>query len=154
MMTRRWWAAAVLLIALSGCGDEPATEPATVPVPATSPADPEPTASRSTGPDQDDGAPDGGEQDGGEQDGPAQDGGEGFAAAARRELPELLVDHRDEEILAAAQQACTGLAAGRSAGAVVAGVRTIGTDRAGARELVRLAIPAVCPEQDRRIDEF
>ena len=134
MMTRRWWAAPVLLLALSGCGDEPATEPATVPVPVTSPADPEPTASRSTGPD--------------------QDGGEGFAAAARRELPELLVDHRDEEILAAAQQACTGLAAGRSAGAVVAGVRTIGTDRAGARELVRLAIPAVCPEQDRRIDEF
>jgi hypothetical protein len=129
MMTRRWWVAAALLLALGGCGDEPATEPVTVPVPVTSEADPAPTASPSAG-------------------------DEGFAAAARRELPDLLVDRRDEELLAVAQEACTGLAAGRSAGAVVAGVRAIGTDPAGARELVRLAIPAVCPEQDRRIDEF
>ena len=33
-------------------------------------------------------------------------------------------------------------------------VRTFGADRASARELVRLAITTVCPEQDRRIDDF
>jgi hypothetical protein len=78
----------------------------------------------------------------------------GFVAAVQRELPELVVDHRDEEITALAEQTCAALAAGRSAGAVLAGVRTFGTGQAHARQLVKLAIGTVCPEQDRRIDEF
>jgi hypothetical protein len=121
---------AVLLVALGGCGDEPEAEPATVPVPGTSSADPVPSGSAAS------------------KD-PA-----GFAAVVQRELPELVLDHRDDEILALAQHACTALAAGRSAGAVEAEVRAFGTDRAGARELVRLAITTVCPEQERRLDEF
>jgi hypothetical protein len=69
-------------------------------------------------------------------------------------MPDLVLDHRDDELLALAQQACAALAAGRSAGAVVAEVRTFGTDQASARKLVKLAITTVCPEQDRRTDEF
>jgi len=161
MMARRWLVAAVLLLALGGCGDEPAAEPATVPVPATSsdspaltgrttatqaaaagPATAGPAATERTAT-----ARAANEQ--GTAAGPA-----GLVAVVQRELPGVSVDHRDEEIAALAQQACAALAAGRSADAVVAGVRTFGTDRASARQLVRLAVGTVCPEQRRRINEF
>jgi hypothetical protein len=152
-MARRWLVAAVLLLALGGCGDEPAAEPATVPVPATSVADPvpsRPAATVGTTPktaEPKTAAPEAAAQ-------AAGPGAAGFAAAVQRELPELVLDHRDEEIVALAEQTCAALAAGRSAGAVVAGVRTFGTDRAHARQLVKLAIGTVCPDQDRRIGEF
>jgi hypothetical protein len=154
-MARRWLVAAVALLALGGCGDEPAAEPATVPVPATSSADPVPSraagvASRTaaahaaTAPTR--AAPNV------EEKFPA--GPAGFVAVVRREMPDVALDHRDEEIAAIAEQACAALAAGRPADAVVAAVRTYGTDQATARELVKLAIDTVCPEQDRRVDEF
>jgi hypothetical protein len=147
--------AALLVLALGGCGDGPEAVPATVPVPATGGAEPVPSdvaglASRRAGP-------------GRTPPGAAGEGPAGFAAAVQSELPELVVDHRDEEIVALGEQACSGLAAGRSAGAVVAEVRTFGTGpvtgdsaltAASARRLVRLAIPTVCPDQDRRINEF
>jgi len=127
-MARQWLVAAVLLLALGGCGDEPEAEPATVPVPATSseaPVSPRPSSAV-----------------------------EGFVAVVQRKLPGVAVDHRDEEIVALARQACAALAAGRPADTVVAEVRTFGADRAAARQLVRLAIETMCPGQERRIDEF
>jgi hypothetical protein len=151
-MARRWLGAAVLLLALGGCGDGPEAEPATVPVPVTSSAEAVPSrpavvASRSAG-SQAAAAPAGATPQAAEER-PAD-----FVGVVQRELPDLAMDHRDEEILALAEQSCAALAAGRSAGAVVAEVRTFGTDRASARELVKLAITTVCPEQDRRSDEF
>jgi hypothetical protein len=156
MMARRWLITAVLLLTLGGCGDEPEAEPATVPVPATTSAAPVPaspsvlasrvavavsparTAPRATP-----------KAAGRDRADPAE-----FVAVVQRTMPALALDRRDEEIAALAQQACASLAAGRSAGAVVAEVRTFGTDQAGARELVKLAIDTVCPQQDRRVDEF
>jgi hypothetical protein len=147
-MARRWLVAAALLLALGGCGDERDAEPATVPVPMTSSARPVPSGPATLASGQAAAAP--------ARTTPTAAGRNpaGFAAEVRRELPGLLLDHRDEEILALAQQSCTSLAAGRSAGAVVAGVRTAGTDRASARRLVTLAITTVCPDQDRRLAEF
>ncbi|WP_158647558.1 DUF732 domain-containing protein [Actinoplanes sp. ATCC 53533] len=143
-MAKRWLITAVLLLALGGCGDEPEAEPATVPVPATSSDAPAParppvvagqTAVRQSATE-------------------AEKSAAGFVTIVQRELPGVAVDHRDEEIAALAEQACAALAAGRSADAVMAGVRAFGTDRASARELVRLAVGTVCPAQDRRIGEF
>jgi hypothetical protein len=155
-MARQWLVAAVLLLTLTGCGDEPEAEPATVPVPATSsatpvPSDPAAVASRAaaarttaapipTAP-----------KAVGEQ---AGSGPGGFVAAVWRTMPGLATDHREDEIATLARQACASLAGGRSARAVVAEVRTFGIDRADARALARLAIATVCPGQDGRLDEF
>jgi hypothetical protein len=145
-MAKRWLVAAVLLLTLGGCGDEPEAEPATVPVPATSsatpvPSDPAVIASRAVA-----ARP--------ARTTPEAVGEQRFVAVVQRDLPGLAMDHREDEIAALARQACAALAAGRSAGAVVAGARTFGVARASARALVRLAIDTVCPEQDRRLDEF
>jgi hypothetical protein len=158
MMAKRWLMAAALLLALGGCGDEVDAEPATVPVPATSseaPAAPAVVASstpsthaavRATKP------------------GPVVEkigtGVKGFVAVVQARMPEIALDRRDEEIAAIAEQACASLADGKEAGRIVAETRTLGTgeakatDRAGARELIKLAIDTVCPDQDRRIYEF
>lgn len=161
MMAKRWLMTVALLLALGGCGDEADAEPATVPVPATSsaaPADPAMVASstpprhaaattvRTTKP------------------GPVEEktgtGIEGFVAVVQARMPEIAMDRRDEEIAAIAEQACASLADGKEAGRIVAETRTLGmgetkaTDRAGARELIKLAIDTVCPDQDRRIYEF
>ncbi|GGQ62384.1 hypothetical protein GCM10010166_35210 [Couchioplanes caeruleus subsp. azureus] len=81
-----------------------------------------------------------------------------FVAAVRDKLPQIALDHRDEEIAAIAEQACTSLAAGDDAGAIVASTRSLAgaaaANRATARRLVKLAIDTVCPDQDRRVDEF
>jgi len=168
MMARRWPVAAVLLLTLGGCGDEPEAEPATVPVPAISSDAPAPAVTGRTTATQ---AAAAGPTMGPAAAGPAAAaqaaaagpaaaaqaiaaGPTGFVAVVQRELPGVAVDHRDEEIVTLAQQACAALAAGRSADAVVAGVRTFGTDRASARQLIRLAVGTVCPAQRRRIDEF
>lgn len=166
-MARRWLIAAVLLLALGGCGDEPEAEPTTVPVPATSSDAPAParppvaagqTAVRESAADAAADTEKSAADSVGDAEKSAADSAEksaaSFVAVVQRELPGVAVDHRDEEIAALAEQACAALAAGRSAGAVVAGVRAFGTDRASARELVRLAVGTVCPGQDRRIGEF
>jgi hypothetical protein len=156
MMARRWLVAAVLLLTLGGCGDEPEAEPATVPVPATTseapvPASPSVIASRvaaavspaRTAPRTTPKAVGRDRADPG-----------AFVAVVQRTMPGLALDRRVEEIAALAQQECAALAAGRSATAVVTEVRTFGTDRAGARQLIKLAVGTVCPEQDRRAGEF
>jgi hypothetical protein len=72
----------------------------------------------------------------------------------QRKMPQLTMDHRDEELAALAAQTCGSLAAGRPAGAVVDEVRAFGTDRVAAHALVKLAITTVCPAQSRRAAEF
>ncbi|GID92352.1 hypothetical protein Adi01nite_17640 [Amorphoplanes digitatis] len=78
----------------------------------------------------------------------------GFVAAVQNRLPAVALDHRDEEIAAIAGQACTSLAAGEGAGTIVAGTERFGTDEATAHKLIKMAIDNVCPDQDRRIEEF
>ena len=83
-----------------------------------------------------------------------------FVTSVQNALPEVATDRRDEEIQVIAEQACADLAAGRTADVVVAGARTLGTgdaeaaDPVTARELVKLAIGSVCPDQSGRAAEF
>ncbi|MEV4640940.1 DUF732 domain-containing protein [Actinoplanes sp. NPDC049548] len=158
----RWLAATALLLALGGCGDD-ATRPETVPVPATTTSGTatramatesttagagtatttgRPRASRTTAAARDAAGPD------------------GFVATVRDRLPEVALDRRDEELAAIGRQACADLAGGLDADKIVARTRSLGTadaeatDQATARELVKLAIDTICPDQDRRVDEF
>ncbi|WP_199512859.1 DUF732 domain-containing protein [Nucisporomicrobium flavum] len=136
-MTKRLPAVAMLLLALSGCGDDAGTSPARTPSPATSTVAPSTTATTRTAA-----------------------GADAFVAEVRRSLPEVAADRREDEIGAVARRACAALAKGDDADAIVAQTRTLGTvdaeavDEATARELVKLAIDTVCPDQDRRVDEF
>ena len=133
-----WPAGAVLLLVLGGCGAEPEAPPASAPAAATSSDAPEP--SRPTGTAAAEDLP--------------RSGTAGFVAAVQRTMPALAVDRREDENGTLARHACAALGAGRSADAVVAEVRTFGTDDASARTLVRLAIGTVCPGQDHRAGEF
>jgi uncharacterized protein DUF732 len=89
---------------------------------------------------------------------PAGDAGSGnagldrFVAAVRRDLPEVALDRRDEEVEALGEQACAGLRSGKT-GAVVAG--EIGAEDvapADARELVTLARSTACPGRPKVAD--
>lgn len=154
-MARRWLVAAVLLLALGACGDEPEAEPATVPVPAISsdpPGSARPTVSSSRSTATQAAARPGRAAPASGADRSRADPA-GFVALVQRELPGMAVDRRDEEIAALAQQTCADLAAGRSPGAVLTAVRTFGADRADARKLVRLAVGTVCPAQAHRTGE-
>ncbi|UQU68257.1 DUF732 domain-containing protein [Couchioplanes caeruleus] len=140
-MTKRLPAVAMLLLALSGCGDDAGTSPAKTPAPAATTAAAT-TAAATTATAR------------------TADGPDAFVAAVRRSLPEVAADRREDEIGALAQQACTALDKGDDADTIVARTRGLGTadaeavDQATARELVKLAIDTVCPDQDRRVDEF
>ncbi|MET8151475.1 DUF732 domain-containing protein [Actinoplanes sp. NPDC049668] len=163
MMAQRWLVATALLVALSGCGDD--TRPATVPAPATSSAVPTLSApahaAGRTGP-----APAVTSDPRPARPGPSPSRRaakpprivaletSGFVAAVQNRLPELAVDHRDEEIAEIAGQACTSLAAGEGARTIVAGTERFGTDEETAHKLIKMAIDNVCPDQDRRLEEF
>jgi hypothetical protein len=81
-------------------------------------------------------------------------------AVVRAKIPEVARGRTNKEIAAVALRACVGLAAGRSADQIVAEAQSLGTvdatatDQATARELVKLAIDTVCPDQAARVDEF
>ena len=140
-MRRTWWVMVVVL-ALAGCGTERTpTDLSVAPssaAPSGSPAEPETTGTepRTTA------------------------GAAGFVSVVRERVPEVAADRRDEEIEDIARRACASLAAGDDADAVVAETRSLGTmdaeatDQATARELIKLAIDTVCPDQDRRVDDF
>jgi len=165
-MRRHWPVAAVAVLILAGCGDdaEPAAVPAptaasaTVPTTATTTSAPAATATATATATA--GAP--ARTTAGTRPAPARTGTgpDGFVDAVRARVPEIAVDRRDEEIQAIAQQACASLAAGTDADALVAETRSLGTadaeatDQATARELIKLAIDTVCPDQSRRVDEF
>ena len=83
-----------------------------------------------------------------------------FVAVVRDRLPDVAAGRTHAELAAVATAACEGLAVGASADDVVANAQSLGTldaeatDQATARELVKLAIDTVCPEESARVDEF
>ncbi|XVV09311.1 DUF732 domain-containing protein [Actinoplanes sp. CA-131856] len=68
-----------------------------------------------------------------------------FVAAVQRDLPDVAIDRRDEEVAAFGEQACRGLAAGKKAPAVVREFRAQGVSSAQAKRLFALASNTVCP---------
>ncbi|MEV4410076.1 DUF732 domain-containing protein [Actinoplanes sp. NPDC049598] len=67
-----------------------------------------------------------------------------FVAAVQRDLPEITIDRRDEEVAALGEQACKGLAAGRKAPAVVRELRAQGIPDLQAKKLFALASTTAC----------
>lgn len=141
-MRKIWLVAAATALTLAGCGDDAGPAPAPVVTGGTTAASPaaptDPPAQQGTGAE------------------PAAQ----FVSVVRDRVPEVAVDRRDDEIAAVAEQACASLADGTDADAIVERTRSLGTadaeavDQATARELIKLAIDTVCPDQDRRVDEF
>ena len=159
-MRRLRWALPAVVLVLAACGDDHEVKPADVPapVPVESTATPDLTVTTTTPaaakpapatrkPTLKPAAPTGG-------------GLAAFVRVVQSRTPEIALDRRDEEIEAIAQQACASLAAGTDADALVAETRSLGTadaeatDQATARELIKLAIDTVCPDQRDRVDEF
>jgi hypothetical protein len=162
-MTTRWMltagaALALTTTALTGCGTE--STPVTAPPGATTPApvpSQVPSVIASAEPDVS------GEVDAVDPDEAPDDdvaGAAGFVALVRSKLPAVATDRRDEEITLIAEAACGGLAGGLTADQVVAETRSLGTedadatDQATARELIKLAIDKVCPEEKKRATDF
>jgi hypothetical protein len=153
-MRRLWAPAAAMMLILTGCtAAEPAGAPAQTAevTPSVAPAATSATTTAAAEPTRTTRKP--APEDTGS-------GLAGFVAVVRSRVPEVALDRRDEEIAAVAQQACASLAAGTSADALVAETRSLGTadaeatDQATARELIKLAIDTVCPDQRDRVDEF
>jgi hypothetical protein len=159
-MRRLRWALPAVVLVLAACGDDDEVKPADVPapVPVESTATPDLTVTTTTPaaakpapatrkPTLKPAAPTGG-------------GLAAFVRVVQSRTPEIALDRRDEEIEAIAQQACASLAAGKKSDALVAETRALGTadaeatDQATARELIKLAIDTVCPDQRDRVDEF
>jgi hypothetical protein len=159
-MRRLRWALPAVVLVLAACGDDHEVKPADVPapVPVESTATPDLTVTTTTPaaakpapatrkPTLKPAAPTGG-------------GLAAFVRVVQSRTPEIALDRRDEEIEAIAQQACASLAAGKKSDALVAETRALGTadaeatDQATARELIKLAIDTVCPDQRDRVDEF
>jgi hypothetical protein len=161
-MAQRWLVATALLVAVSGCGDDAETRPATVPAPAISSAAPTAPALAARRPSPAPTATSTPRSEPRSDPRPGPGPGRravamdtsGFVTAVQDRLPEVAIDHRDEELAAIAGQACTSLAAGAGARAVVADTERFGTDEAAAHELIKLAIDNVCPDQDGRVEEF
>ncbi|WP_245923268.1 DUF732 domain-containing protein [Paractinoplanes atraurantiacus] len=63
----------------------------------------------------------------------------------QRDLPEVAIDRRDEEVAAFGEQACRGLAAGKKAPAVVREFRAQGVSGPQAKRLFALASNTMCP---------
>jgi len=159
-MRRLRWALPAVVLVLAACGDDDEVKPADVPapVPVESTATPDLTVTTTTPaaakpapatrkPTLKPAAPTGG-------------GLAAFVRVVQSRTPEIALDRRDAEIEAIAQQACASLAAGKKSDALVAETRALGTadaeatDQATARELIKLAIDTVCPDQRDRVDEF
>ncbi|WP_433789820.1 hypothetical protein [Actinoplanes sp. CA-252034] len=83
-----------------------------------------------------------------------------FVRVVRAQLADIAAGRADAEIQAIADNACAGLADGRSTDEIVDTTRTLGTldaeatDHATARELIKLAIDTTCFDQRARVDEF
>ena len=82
---------------------------------------------------------------------PATDAGSGnagldrFVAAVQRQLPDVALDRRDEEVEALGEQACAGLRAGKTETAVAGEIGEQDVAPADARKLVTLARSTACP---------
>jgi len=81
---------------------------------------------------------------------PATDAGSGnagldrFVAAVQRQLPDVALDRRDEEVEALGEQACAGLRAGKTDTAVAGEIGEQEVAPADARKLVTLARSTAC----------
>lgn len=67
-----------------------------------------------------------------------------FVAAVQRELPDVALDRRDEEVEELGQQACQALAAGKKDGDVAGEISAEGVTAPDARKLVTLARSTAC----------
>ena len=85
---------------------------------------------------------------------------EQFVSVVRAQVPDVAAGRTDDEITEIATAACRGLEEGAPADEVTAAAQSLGTldaeatDQATARELIKLAIDTVCPDQAARVDEF
>ncbi len=69
---------------------------------------------------------------------------EPFVAAVQRQLPQVAVDRRDEEVAALGEQTCASPAAGHDEPAVLAQLRDQGLSEPDARTLLTLAEESAC----------
>jgi hypothetical protein len=89
---------------------------------------------------------------------PTSDAGSGsagldrFVAAVQRDLPDVALDRRDEEVEALGQQACAGLRSGKTDTAVAAEIGEEEVTPADARKLVTLARSTACPGRPKVAD--
>jgi hypothetical protein len=67
-----------------------------------------------------------------------------FVAAVQKQLPQVALDRRDEEVEALGEQACDAIAAGRNATAAAGEIGAQGVPATDARKLVALASTTVC----------
>ena len=123
---------AILLLALTGCGDtDPALAPRQVvtrvppesapPAANAAPVE-EPLPTRTS----------------------AGTGLDRFVAAVQAKLPDVALDRRDEEIEELGRQACTALAAGKKPASVAGELRSLGVAEADAGKLIALAKNTAC----------
>lgn len=123
---------AILLSALTGCGD---TDPALAPRQVVTRVPPE-------------SAPPAGIAEAGPEPAPTRLGaGTGldrFVAAVQAKLPDVALDRRDEEIEELGRQACAALAAGKKTASVAGELRSLGVTEADAGKLIALAKSTAC----------
>lgn len=67
-----------------------------------------------------------------------------FVAAVQRQLPQVAVDRREEELAAIAEQVCASLADGKDRPAVLDEIRDAGFGAGDARTLLALAEETAC----------
>jgi hypothetical protein len=67
-----------------------------------------------------------------------------FVAAVQRQLPEVAVDRREEEVAAIGELACSARAAGKGKATVVAEIENAGVTEADARKLLTIAEDTAC----------
>jgi hypothetical protein len=67
-----------------------------------------------------------------------------FVTAVQRQMPQFVVDRRDDEVAEIGEQACRSLAAGRRSTAVADEITGYGVAAKDARELVALARDTAC----------
>ncbi|MFD0524880.1 DUF732 domain-containing protein [Paractinoplanes durhamensis] len=72
-----------------------------------------------------------------------------FVAAVQKQLPEVALDRRDEEVEQLGQQACDALAAGRKATAVAGELSEQGVTSTDAGKLVALAGSTMCESRPK-----
>ena len=75
-----------------------------------------------------------------------------FVAAVQRQLPDVALDRRDEEVEALGEEACAGLKAGKSDTAVAGALGGADVAPADARRLVTLARSTACPGRPKVAD--
>jgi hypothetical protein len=80
----------------------------------------------------------------------AKDAGSGnsgldrFVTVVQKQLPDVALDRRDEEVEELGQEACSGLAAGKTPAAVAGGLSDDGVSAPDARKLVTIAGQSLC----------